>query len=161
MWRRIEFVIIPMIGWMATVGMCSGKVYVSNSRYKSWLVTGTYTIWAISQLSPTNPNIIFLRQTAKWVVSFYSTALATNLIATGPFSLRQSAPTEAEYVIQVSSPSSSGSHNVMKQGLTAPAPADLWFTLSSSWSWSAEQCTRFQSSPCWSCIYWRRIAHTL
>ncbi|KIJ09555.1 hypothetical protein PAXINDRAFT_17342 [Paxillus involutus ATCC 200175] len=65
MWRRIEVIIIPIIGWIAVV------------------VTGTYTVWAISQLSATNPNIIFLRQTAQWVISFCSTALATNLIATG------------------------------------------------------------------------------
>ncbi|KIJ09556.1 hypothetical protein PAXINDRAFT_17343 [Paxillus involutus ATCC 200175] len=64
-WQRVEFVIIPIIGWVATV------------------VTGTYTIWAISQLSATNPNIIFLRQTGQWIISFYSTALATNLVATG------------------------------------------------------------------------------
>ncbi|KAF8837981.1 hypothetical protein BDN67DRAFT_972187 [Paxillus ammoniavirescens] len=65
MWQRIEIVIIPIIGWIAVV------------------VTGTYAVWSISQLSTANPNIIFLRQTAQWVISFYSTALATNLIATG------------------------------------------------------------------------------
>ncbi|KAF8836806.1 hypothetical protein BDN67DRAFT_1014363 [Paxillus ammoniavirescens] len=70
MWRRIEFVIIPIIGLMATA------------------VTGTYTIWAISQLSATSPNIIFLRQTGQWIISFYSTALATNLVATGLLTIK-------------------------------------------------------------------------
>ncbi|KAF8837984.1 hypothetical protein BDN67DRAFT_908214 [Paxillus ammoniavirescens] len=65
MWRRIEFTIIPIIGWVATA------------------VTGTHTVWSISQLSTTNSSIVFLRQTGQWVISFYSTALATNLVATG------------------------------------------------------------------------------
>ncbi|KAF8837979.1 hypothetical protein BDN67DRAFT_972184 [Paxillus ammoniavirescens] len=65
LWRRIEFTIIPIIGWMGIV------------------VTGSHTVWSISHLSTTSSSIIFLRQTARWVISFYSTALATNLIATG------------------------------------------------------------------------------
>ncbi|KIJ60579.1 hypothetical protein HYDPIDRAFT_32206 [Hydnomerulius pinastri MD-312] len=65
LWRRIELAIIPIIGWMAII------------------VTGIHTVWSISQLSTTNANSVFLQQTGQWVVSFFSTALATNLVATG------------------------------------------------------------------------------
>lgn len=45
-------------------------------------VTGTYTVWAINQISPTNGNIVFLVETGKWVVSWAVVELVTNLIAT-------------------------------------------------------------------------------
>ncbi|KAH7883382.1 hypothetical protein F5I97DRAFT_235937 [Phlebopus sp. FC_14] len=65
LWRRIEFTIIPIIGWLAIIA------------------TGIHTVWSISQLSANSASLVFLKQTGKWVVSFYSTALATNLVATG------------------------------------------------------------------------------
>ncbi|OAX36780.1 hypothetical protein K503DRAFT_694469 [Rhizopogon vinicolor AM-OR11-026] len=64
-WQRTELIIAPVIGWVAIA------------------VTGSHTVWSISQLSPTSANIIFLQETtAKWVISFYSMAFATNVIAT-------------------------------------------------------------------------------
>jgi hypothetical protein len=44
-------------------------------------VTATYTVWSISQL-PMTPDIVFLQETRKWAISFYTMALFTNLIAT-------------------------------------------------------------------------------
>ncbi|KAF8837554.1 hypothetical protein BDN67DRAFT_972826 [Paxillus ammoniavirescens] len=65
LWRRIDIVIIPIIGWIAIV------------------VTGTHATLSISQSSTTNASVLYERQAAQWVLSFYSTALATNLLATG------------------------------------------------------------------------------
>ncbi|OJA12826.1 hypothetical protein AZE42_04237 [Rhizopogon vesiculosus] len=69
-WQRIEVIIIPIIGWLAVVA------------------TGTHTVWSISQLSPTNAGTVFLEETGKWVISFYSTALATNVLATSILALK-------------------------------------------------------------------------
>lgn len=49
-------------------------------------VTGTYTVWSISQLYPMSVGIIFPQESGKWLISFYSTAFGTNLIATGDVS---------------------------------------------------------------------------
>lgn len=46
------------------------------------LVTGTYTVWSLSRLTPTNLDITFLQETRRWVITFYITALVTNLITT-------------------------------------------------------------------------------
>ncbi|KIK79442.1 hypothetical protein PAXRUDRAFT_834099 [Paxillus rubicundulus Ve08.2h10] len=65
LWQRIDIIIIPIIGWIATV------------------VTGFHAVWSISQLSTSNADVLYGRQASQWVVSFYSTALATNFVATG------------------------------------------------------------------------------
>ncbi|OJA20171.1 hypothetical protein AZE42_08163 [Rhizopogon vesiculosus] len=63
-WKRIEVVIIPIIGWVAVA------------------VTATYTGWSISQLPTTNADTVFLEDTGKWVISFYSVELVTNVLST-------------------------------------------------------------------------------
>jgi len=62
-WQRIDVIIIPVIGWFTVA------------------VTATYTVWSMSQL-PMTPDIVFLQETRKWVIAFYTMALFTNLIAT-------------------------------------------------------------------------------
>jgi len=57
-------IIIPIIGWLAVAA------------------TGTHTVWSISQLSSVNADRVFAYETGQWVISFYSTAIATNIIAT-------------------------------------------------------------------------------
>ncbi|OAX34653.1 hypothetical protein K503DRAFT_698338 [Rhizopogon vinicolor AM-OR11-026] len=69
-WGRIQVIIIPIIGWLAVA------------------TTGTHAVWSISQLSPTNANIIFQEETGQWIISFYSVALVTNLISTSILALR-------------------------------------------------------------------------
>ncbi|KAJ8595455.1 hypothetical protein M405DRAFT_355988 [Rhizopogon salebrosus TDB-379] len=69
-WQRIEVIIIPMIGYIA------------------YLATGTYAIWIVSRLSLQSVNVIFLQEMRKWVISSYSIALATNLIATSILALK-------------------------------------------------------------------------
>ncbi|OJA20168.1 hypothetical protein AZE42_08164 [Rhizopogon vesiculosus] len=63
-WNRIDVIIIPVIGWMAVAG------------------TGTHAVWSIDQLSSVGAESVFLQETAQWIISFYSTAIATNFIAT-------------------------------------------------------------------------------
>jgi len=69
-WQRIEVTIIPIIGCIA------------------YLATGTYAIWIVSRMSLQSVNTIFLQEMRKWVISSYSIALATNLIATSILALK-------------------------------------------------------------------------
>ncbi|OAX34649.1 hypothetical protein K503DRAFT_698336 [Rhizopogon vinicolor AM-OR11-026] len=62
--RRIEVTIIPILGWIAIA------------------VTGTFTVWTVSQLPPNGADVVFIQQTRKWATSFYSMALITNFLAT-------------------------------------------------------------------------------
>jgi len=76
-----------MVGsyWYVQLAQPSASLSLSLSDTHSSLepVTGAHTVWSISQLSRTNAGTVFLEETGKWVVSFYSAALVTNLIATG------------------------------------------------------------------------------
>ncbi|OAX34650.1 hypothetical protein K503DRAFT_774335 [Rhizopogon vinicolor AM-OR11-026] len=63
-WNRIDVIIIPVIGWMAVAG------------------TATHAVWSIDQLSSVGAESVFLQETGQWVISFYSTAIVTNFIAT-------------------------------------------------------------------------------
>ena len=45
-------------------------------------VTATFTVWSISQL-PVNADAVFQLETGQWMISFYATAIVTNLLATG------------------------------------------------------------------------------
>ncbi|KZT01117.1 uncharacterized protein LAESUDRAFT_664626 [Laetiporus sulphureus 93-53] len=62
-WTKFWIILPPIIGWCGTV------------------VAGTHTVWSISQLTG-SASEVFAKQTAQWVISFYSIALATNFIAT-------------------------------------------------------------------------------
>ncbi|KAJ8584963.1 hypothetical protein M405DRAFT_695926, partial [Rhizopogon salebrosus TDB-379] len=69
-WRRIDIIIIPIIGSIV------------------YLVTGTYAVWMLSQTTLTNANLVFLQEMRKWVISAYTMALATNVIATSILALK-------------------------------------------------------------------------
>ena len=58
------------------------SVRVEATVFSEVLAAGVHVIWSISR-PITGPNAIFAIETGQWVVSFYSLALATNLIATG------------------------------------------------------------------------------
>jgi len=69
--------------------MVSSRWCVRLSQLSASLVyslepaTGTHTVWSISQLPSVNVDRVFEYETGQWVISFYSTAIATNIIATG------------------------------------------------------------------------------
>jgi len=68
--------------------MVSSRWCVHLSQLSAALVyslepaTGTHTVWSISQLPSVNADCVFEYETGQWVISFYSTAIATNIIAT-------------------------------------------------------------------------------
>ena len=74
-------IIIPIIGWLAVAGACLSQLSASLV-YSLEPATGTHTVWSISQLSSVNADRVFEYETGQWVISFYSTAIATNIIAT-------------------------------------------------------------------------------
>ncbi|EJF59543.1 hypothetical protein DICSQDRAFT_64803 [Dichomitus squalens LYAD-421 SS1] len=55
--------------------------------YLGMVVAAIHTVWSIAQPTVDSSNI-FLRQTGQWVLSFYSTTLATNLLATSLIAYR-------------------------------------------------------------------------
>ncbi|KAK0490384.1 hypothetical protein IW261DRAFT_1616746 [Armillaria novae-zelandiae] len=63
-WQNVLVIAFPILGWIGTVG--------------------AHTIWSIAREPgrALNNDAIFVQQTGKWVVSFYSVALATNISAT-------------------------------------------------------------------------------
>ncbi|KAK0226963.1 hypothetical protein EDD85DRAFT_958207 [Armillaria nabsnona] len=65
-WQNVLVIAFPILGWIGTV------------------VAGAHTIWSIAGEPgiALNKDAIFVQQTGKWVVSFYSVALATNISAT-------------------------------------------------------------------------------
>ncbi|PBK65670.1 hypothetical protein ARMSODRAFT_961025 [Armillaria solidipes] len=65
-WQNVLVIAFPILGWIGTV------------------VAGAHTIWSIAGDPGIafNKDAIFVQQTRKWVVSFYSVALATNISAT-------------------------------------------------------------------------------
>ncbi|KAK0191576.1 hypothetical protein F5146DRAFT_1138417 [Armillaria mellea] len=65
-WQNVLVIAFPILGWIGTV------------------VAGAHTIWSIAREPGTtlNKDAIFVQQTRKWVVSFYSVALVTNISAT-------------------------------------------------------------------------------
>ncbi|GJJ06044.1 hypothetical protein Clacol_000232 [Clathrus columnatus] len=63
-WRDIRILALPIILWLSTV------------------VTAIHTIWSVAQ-PIMGGEALFLHQTARWVASFYATALATNIVSTG------------------------------------------------------------------------------
>jgi hypothetical protein len=71
-----------MVGSCWYVILLDRLYFLSDTHSSLEPVTGTHTVWSISQLSSTNAGAVFLEETGKWVISFYSTALVTNVLST-------------------------------------------------------------------------------
>jgi hypothetical protein len=130
--------------WCVHLIVCTSDTHLSLEP-----VTGSYTTLALSQLNPTDADTVYLQETGKWVISFYTTALVINIIATiyDPSNRRCLAYWCGIYV---SLRSSSGWFTSAHQRY---AWLDLKPIPSCVLSWSLERCNL--------CLWWRRWRHIL